>query len=224
MCSAAATSSCARDRTRDYGCLSFGAEIVAHNVHVCDHTDVTQTLILALQIWEPPEVPHLCHAAATSSCARGRARECGCLAFGAEVAARIAHVCDHADVTQTFVPAPQIHRPPEVPDLCRAAATSSCARGRTRECGCLALGAEAVARSARAGDHTDVTKTLILSLQIWALPEVPHLCRAIATSSCARGRARECGCLAFGAEVVARSACGFDNADVTQTLILAFQL
>ena len=99
---AAATSSCARGRTRECGCLAFGAEVVARSAHVCDHTDVTQTLILALQIREPPEVPHLCRAAATRSCARGT-RECGCRAIGAAVVARGAHVCDHAGVTQTLV-------------------------------------------------------------------------------------------------------------------------
>ena len=113
---------------------------------------------------------------------------------------------------------------PEVPHLCRAAATSSCARGRTRECGCLAVGAEVVARSAHACDHTDVTQTPILAFQILAPPEVPRLCRAAVTSSCARGRTRECGCLAFAAKVVARSAYAFDHTDVTQTLRLAFRI
>ena len=99
---AAATSSCARGRTRECGCLASGAEVVARSAHVCDQTDVTQTLILALQIRAPPEVPHLCRAAATRSCARGT-RECGCRAIGAAVVARGAHVCDHAGVTQTLV-------------------------------------------------------------------------------------------------------------------------
>ena len=121
----AATSSCARGRTRECGRLAVGNDVVTRSAHVYDHTDVTQTPNLTFQTWGPPEVPHLCHAAATSSCARGRARECGCLAFGAALVTRSAHVRDHAGVTQTLSLAFQIWEPPQVPHLCRAAATSS---------------------------------------------------------------------------------------------------
>ena len=114
--------------TRECGCLAFGAAAGARNAHVCDHTTVTQTLILAFQVGLPPEVPHLRHAAATSNCACGRIRECECLARGAGAAAGSAHVCDHTSVTQTLILAFQIWEPSEVPYFCRAAATSSCAR------------------------------------------------------------------------------------------------
>ena len=188
MCRAATTSSCARERTRDCGCLSLGANDAAHNAHVCYHTDVTQMLILASQIWEPTGVPHLCRAAATSSYARERTRDCGCLSFGAEVVTHIAHICDHTDVTQNLILASQVWEPPWIPHLCRAPATRSCARGRTRECGGQALGAEVAARSGHACDHTNVTLALNLAFQFWVPPEVPHLCRAVATSSYARRR------------------------------------
>ena len=164
----------------------------------------------------------MCRAVTTSSCARGRTGECGCLAFGAKVVARSAYAFDHTNVTQTLILSFQISppTPPEVPHLCRAAAT---AHVRTRECGRLAFGDEVVARSAHVCDHTDVTQTLILACQIREPPEVPHLCRAAATRSCARGT-RECGRLAVGAAVVARRAHVCDDANVTQTLVLAFQI
>ena len=148
------------------GCQALGDEVVVCSDHACDITSVTQSLNLAFQIWEPPEVPHLCRAVATSSCARRRTRECGCQALGAEVVTRGDHVCAHTNVTQTLNLVLQIWGPPKAPHLCRAGATNSCARGRTRECGCLACGAEVVARSAHAGDHTNVTQTLILASQI----------------------------------------------------------
>ena len=148
----------------------------------CGPTGVTQSLSFTFSIWEPPGVPHLCHADATSSCARGRTRECGCLAFGAAVAARSAVVCDHTNVTQTLTLAFQIWVLPSVPHLRRAAATSSCARVRTRECGCLARGADAATRNADVCDHTNVTQTLSLAFQIWQPTRLPHLGREATTS------------------------------------------
>ena len=158
---------------------------MARSAHACDHTGVTQTPSLAFQIWEPPEVPHLCRAAAT---AHVRTRECGRLAFGDEVVARSAHVCDHTDVTQTLILACQIREPPEVTHLCRAAATLSCARG-TRECGRLAVGAAVVARRAHVCDDANVTQTLVLAFQICHPSSRFHICatrlqRAILSSPC----------------------------------------
>ena len=113
----------------------------------------------------------------------GRFCECGCVAFGAAVGARSARVCGHTTVTESQIRASQIGLPTEIPQLCHAAATSSCARGRTRECGCLPCGAEVVARSAHLCDHTFVAQTLILAFQGWKLLELPYFCRAAATSN-----------------------------------------
>ena len=42
------------------------------------------------RFWEPPpEVPSFCHAHASSSCERGCAQLCGCIAAAAKVAAHI---------------------------------------------------------------------------------------------------------------------------------------
>ena len=138
------------------------------------------------KFWHPQRF-HSCATRLPQSVARvGRTRECECLAFGAAVGARNAHVCGHTTVTQTLILAFQVEWPPEVPHLRYAAATSSCACGHTRDCGCLACGAGAAAGSAHVCDHTSVTQTLILAFQIWELSEVPCFCRAAATSSCAR--------------------------------------
>ena len=86
-CRAHASSSCARECLRAlWRKLAAVADSAACICGTCRHTDVTQCLIcmLALQramfprvialapptIWRHPEVPHLRHAAATSSCAR----------------------------------------------------------------------------------------------------------------------------------------------------------
>ena len=176
--------------------------------------NVSKTIIFRFRFRERPQVPNPCRAHASSSCARGCAQLCGCIAAAAQVAARIVSSFGFANVPKTLIFRFRFWKPKQVPNPCYAHAPSSCARGCAQLSGCIAVAAQVAASIAVICDFANVPKTLIFRFRFWSTPQAPNPCHAHAPSSCARGCALLRGCVAVAAQVAVPSApiCHFANA------------
>ena len=109
------------------------------------------------------------------------------------------------------------------PNSCHAHAPSSCARGCSQLCGCVAVEAEVAARIVVTFDFANVSQALIFRFRVWEPPQVANPCHAHASSSCAHGCAQLCGCIAVAAQVAPSIALICDRTNVSTTLLFRFQ-